>query len=206
MAAIIAESSPRCSARPPTPRIVDGRDPGRVGQRGRRAGGGTLNTYGAFAVGPAYGTHDGVGDDILPQHPREAMRSGSAHPVPLIIGNNADGPPVHPGPPLLPTTENRIEALLAGSGAATRDRIIEAYPDYPAPKACVRIGGDLPFASSLWEVVEARAAAPGPHLPTYVYRYDYAPRPLHWSGLGATHATGTVRGVRMCSRPGWARH
>ena len=150
----------------------------------------TLNTYGAFAVGPAYGTHDGVEDDILPQHPREAMRSGSAHPVPLIIGNNADeGRLFTRVLPLLPTTENRIEALLAGSGAATRDRIIEAYPDYPAPKACVRIGGDFTFASSLWEVVEARAAAPGPHLPTYVYRYDYAPRPLHWSGLGATHAT-----------------
>ena len=27
------------------------------------------------------------------------------------------------------------------------------------------------------------------HAPTYVYRYDYAPRTLRWSGLGATHAT-----------------
>lgn len=144
------------------------------------AGVATLNTHGVFALGPSYG------DDVLPQHPREAMRAGTAHPVPLIIGTNA-----HEGRlftrilPLLPTTENRIEALLAGSGAATRDRIIEAYPDYPAPKACVRIGGDFTFASAVWEVVEARGAG----VPTFVYRYDYAPRPLHWSGLGATHAT-----------------
>ncbi len=140
----------------------------------------TLNTHGVFALGPSFG------DDILPEHPREAMRAGTANPVPLIIGTNA-----HEGRlftrilPLLPTTENRIEALLAGSGAATRDRIIEAYPDYPHPKACVRIGGDFTFASAVWEIVEARAA----HAPTFVYRYDYAPRPLHWSGLGATHAT-----------------
>lgn len=144
------------------------------------AGVATLNTHGVFALGPSHG------DDVLPQHPREAMRAGTAHPVPLIIGTNA-----HEGRlftrilPLLPTTENRIEALLAGSGAATRDRIIEAYPDYPAPKACVRIGGDFTFASAVWEVVEARGAG----VPTFVYRYDYAPRPLHWSGLGATHAT-----------------
>ncbi|EUA89896.1 carboxylesterase family protein [Mycobacterium ulcerans str. Harvey] len=27
------------------------------------------------------------------------------------------------------------------------------------------------------------------HAPTYLYRYDYAPRTLRWSGFGATHAT-----------------
>ena len=26
-------------------------------------------------------------------------------------------------------------------------------------------------------------------MPTYLYRYDYAPRTLRWSGLGATHGT-----------------
>lgn len=70
--------------------------------------------------------------------------------------------------------------MLGGAGAATRDRIIEAYPDYPARKACVRIGGDFAFGAASWQVAEARAAV----APTYVYRYDYAPRPLHWSGLG----------------------
>ncbi|MEO8815810.1 MAG: carboxylesterase family protein, partial [Mycobacterium sp.] len=29
----------------------------------------------------------------------------------------------------------------------------------------------------------------GTHAPTYVYRYDFAPRMLRWAGLGATHAT-----------------
>ena len=38
---------------------------------------------GAFAVGPTSGT------DYLPLDPVQAMRTGAAHPVPLIIGNNA---------------------------------------------------------------------------------------------------------------------
>ena len=46
---------------------------------------------GAFAVGPTSGT------DYLPLDPVQAMRTGAAHPVPLIIGNNARrGQAVHP--------------------------------------------------------------------------------------------------------------
>ncbi|MGH3560411.1 MAG: carboxylesterase family protein, partial [Mycobacterium sp.] len=60
-----------------------------------------------------------------------------------------------------------------------------AYPDYPDPAACVRLGGDFAFGSAVWEIAEAHGA----HAPTYVYRYDFAPRVLRWSGLGATHAT-----------------
>ena len=39
---------------------------------------------GAFPAGPAYGT------EFLPDDPVEAMRDGTAHRVPLIVGNNAD--------------------------------------------------------------------------------------------------------------------
>ena len=140
----------------------------------------TADMLGAFPVGPRHG------DDILPVEPIEAMRTGRANPVPLIVGSNAEEARLFTRfLKLLPTTEHTIEALLAGAGAATRDRIIDAYPDYPSPAACVRIGGDFAFTSAAWQVADARAA----HAPTYVYRYDYAPRPLHWSGLGATHAT-----------------
>ncbi len=140
----------------------------------------TAEMLGAFPVGPAFG------DEVLPLHPREAMRTGRAHPVPLIVGTNAQEARLFTRfLKVLPTTEHKIEALLGGAGAATRDRIIEAYPDYPAPKACIRIGGDFAFTSAAWEVADARSAT----APTYLYRYDYAPRPLHWSGLGATHAT-----------------
>ncbi|MBO0866322.1 MAG: carboxylesterase family protein, partial [Mycobacterium sp.] len=41
------------------------------------------------------------------------------------------------------------------------------------------------FGAAAWEIADAH----GSHAPTYLYRYDYAPRVLRWSGLGATHAT-----------------
>jgi len=114
------------------------------------------------------------------------MRTGRASSVPVIVGTNADeGKLFTRFLKLLPTTERHVETVLGGAGSATRDRIIEAYPDYPARSACVRIGGDFAFNAAAWDVAEARAEI----APTYVYRYDYAPRPLHWSGLGATHAT-----------------
>ena len=62
----------------------------------------------------------------------------------------------------------------------------------PPPTPAIRtrrpassLGGDFAFGSAAWQIAEAHSR----HAPTYLYRYDYAPRTLHWSGLGATHAT-----------------
>lgn len=141
---------------------------------------GVRDMLGAFPIGPV------CGDDVLPQDPVEAMRCGNAHPVPLIVGTNADeGRLFTRFLPLLPTTEPMIEALLAEVEPAARERITGAYPDYPERSACVRLGGDFAFSSAAWEIAEAH----GRHAPAYLYRYDYAPRMLRWSGLGATHAT-----------------
>jgi len=135
---------------------------------------------GAFPIGPVYG------DDLLPLDPVEAMRQGAAHRVPLIVGSNAEeGRLFTRFLRLLPTTEPMVETVLANAGPGVRDRIVAAYPDYPDRAACIRLGGDFAFNAAVWEIAEAHGA----HAPTYVYRYDYAPRVLRWSGMGATHAT-----------------
>ncbi|WP_375484625.1 carboxylesterase/lipase family protein [uncultured Mycobacterium sp.] len=135
---------------------------------------------GAFPIGPVFG------DDYLPLEPIEAMRRGEAHRVPLIVGTNADeGRLFTRFLPLLPTTEPMVEALLADTDPAARERITSAYPGYPGRSACVRLGGDFAFSSAAWQIADAH----GKRAPAYLYRYDFAPRPLHWSGLGATHAT-----------------
>jgi para-nitrobenzyl esterase len=135
---------------------------------------------GAFVVGPTYDT------EFLPEDPVAAMRDGTAHRVPLIVGTNADeGRLFTRFLQLLPTTEPAIELLLADSDVESRDRITKAYPGYPSPSACIRLGGDFAFGTAAWQI----AAAHSRHAPTFVYRYDYAPRTFHWSGLGATHAT-----------------
>ncbi|OBG34803.1 carboxylesterase/lipase family protein [Mycobacterium sp. E3198] len=141
---------------------------------------GMENRLGAFPIGPVFG------DDVLPVDPVEAMRTGRAHRVPLIVGTNAEeGRLFTRFLRMLPTNESMIEELLADAEPAARERITAAYPDYPAPSACIQLGGDFAFSSAAWQIAEAHGA----HAPTYLYRYDYAPRTLRWSGLGATHAT-----------------
>ena len=141
---------------------------------------GVRNMAGAFPVGPVFG------DDVLPLDPVEAMQRGQAHKVPLIVGSNAEeGRLFTRFLRYLPTTEPMIEAVFTNLDRSVRDRIIAAYPGYPAPAACLQLGSDFAFNSAVWELADAHGA----HVPTYVYRYDFAPRVLRWAGLGATHAT-----------------
>lgn len=141
---------------------------------------GQKDMLGAFAIGPTYGT------DYLPMNPVDAMRSGKAHPVPLIIGTNADeGRLFTRFLKLLPTTRPAIERLLHHVEPAHRDRITSAYPGYPDAASCVQLGGDFIFGSAVWQIAQAHSA----HAPTHVYRYDFATRALKWAGMGATHAT-----------------
>ncbi|WP_156687840.1 carboxylesterase/lipase family protein [Mycobacterium sp. Marseille-P9652] len=141
---------------------------------------GMEDRLGAFPIGPVFG------DDCVPVDPVEAMRAGRAHRVPLIVGTNAEeGRLFTRFLRMLPTNQAMIEELLADAEPAARERITAAYPNYPAPSACIQLGGDFAFSSAAWQIAEAH----GTHAPTYLYRYDYAPRTLRWSGLGATHAT-----------------
>jgi para-nitrobenzyl esterase len=141
---------------------------------------GMESRLGAFPIGPV------IGDDILPEDPAEAMRSGRAHRVPLIVGTNAEeGRLFTRFLKMLPTNQSMIEELLADTEPVARERITAAYPDYPSASACIQLGGDFAFSSAAWQIAEAHST----HAPTYLYRYDYAPRTLRWSGLGATHAT-----------------
>jgi para-nitrobenzyl esterase len=148
--------------------------------QGRLIDDGVRDMLGAFPIGPVFG------DDCLPLDPTEAMRRGHAHRVPLIVGTNAEeGRLFTRFMRMLPTTEPMIEALLSEAEPAERERITAAYPDYPGRSACIQLGGDFAFGAAAWEIAEAHSS----RAPTYLYRYDYAPRVLRWSGLGATHGT-----------------
>ncbi|BBX02601.1 carboxylesterase [Mycolicibacterium moriokaense] len=141
---------------------------------------GQRDMLGAFAAGPTSGS------EYLPLDPVDAMRDGHAHRVPLIVGTNAEEARLFGRfLKLLPMTESTIERLLSLAEPAERERITSAYPGYPDPAACIQFGGDFAFGSAAWQIAEAHSR----HAPTYLYRYDYAPRTLRWSGLGATHAT-----------------
>ena len=160
----------------------DGGPPGRAGQRVRPVDRGRASARCSARLRRARP----AARDYLPLDPVEAMRDGKAHRVPLIVGTNAEEARLFGRfLKLLPMTEPMIERLLAGTEPAERERITAAYPGYPDPAACIQFGGDFAFGSAAWQIAEAHSR----HAPTYLYRYDYAPRTLRWSGLGATHAT-----------------
>lgn len=117
---------------------------------------GMENRLGAFPIGPVFG------DDVVPVDPVEAMRTGRAHRVPLIVGTNAEeGRLFTRFLKMLPTNQTMIEELLADTDPAARERITAAYPDYPAPSACIQLGGDFAFSSAAWQIAEAH----GTHAP-----------------------------------------
>lgn len=104
---------------------------------------GMRKRLGAFPIGPVFG------DDYLPMDPVEAMRSGRVHAVPLIVGTNAEeGRLFTRFLGMLPTNEPMVEELLSGMKPADRERITAAYPNYPAPSACIQLGGDFAFSSA----------------------------------------------------------
>jgi para-nitrobenzyl esterase len=134
----------------------------------------------SFGIGATSGT------DNLPVDPIEAMSTGRSHPVPMIVGSNAKEASLfarfmdH-----LPTNERVIERWLSGLEPAAAQRMRAAYPGYPHRDACLSFGSDFTFGQHAWQIAEAHSS----RAPTYLYRYDYAPRTMAWSGFGATHAS-----------------
>ncbi|MFI9510449.1 carboxylesterase/lipase family protein [Nocardia sp. NPDC052566] len=130
-----------------------------------------------------------VDGDYLPQAPIDALRDGTAHRVPLIIGTNRDeGTLFDRFADELPTKPERLRKALGPDGAELESRIAAAYSGYPEPKAAVRAGGDYTFWRPSLLAMEGHSR----YAPTYAYRYDFAPRALHLAGLGATHATDLI--------------
>ncbi|QBJ97498.1 carboxylesterase/lipase family protein [Rhodococcus sp. ABRD24] len=124
--------------------------------------------------------------DVLPEHPLNAFEAGAELRVPLIIGTNAQEGRIFPRfLDILPTNRTRIEKMFADTDPAIKARAIGAYPGYPGRRAAADLGGDVVF----WEPSLRCAHAHTRHSDTYMYRYDFAPRLLRLTGLGATHAT-----------------
>ena len=138
------------------------------------------DTPDSFGIGATYG------DDYLPRTHVDAMSRGEAHRVPLIVGSNATEASLFARfMDYLPTNELVIEKFLGRAEPVVAQQMRDAYPGYPGKSACLAFGSDFTFGARAWELAEAHSR----HAPTYHYRYDYAPRPMQWTGFGATHGT-----------------
>ena len=122
----------------------------------------------------------------------DAAAAGAAHPVPLLIGtNDREGTLfAKSSGSLLPTTPARLARMFAGTDPAARDRILAAYPGYPGRAAVADVAGDHAFWWPSVRVADGHAGT----APTFVYRYDLAPRLVRLAGLR--------RDARRRDRPG----
>lgn len=135
---------------------------------------------GSFPIAPV------VDGDFLPMDPIEAIRSGNAHAVPLIIGTNRDEATLFKRfDRSLPTTSEQLHVALSRCGGPELEKqVVAAYPGYPSRGAAVRMGGDFVFWRPTIEVLEGHSR----HAPAYAYRLDFSPRAVQLAGFGATHA------------------
>lgn len=148
-------------------------------QASRRVTGKTMSTQpGLSPFGP---TVDG---DYLPQHPIDAFTDGNTHRLPLIIGSNKREGTLFPRIlDALPTNPERIEKYFQATDPEAMERILAHYPGYPDREAAIDFGGD----AVLWAPTMELASAAAPLAPTYMYRFDYAPRAMKLAKLEATH-------------------
>lgn len=139
-----------------------------------------LIALGGFPFGPS------VDGSYLPKPPVEAMESGEAQRVPLIIGSNADEARLFTKAiKVMPLSEAEQQEILGRGGPGYRERIIAAYPGYPSKEARLRLAGDMFFTSSVWRIARAHQQ----FAPVYVYQFDYAPWTVRAAGLEGSHAT-----------------
>ena len=154
--------------------------PEQLWQASRRVTGKTMSTQPGLS--PFAPTADG---EYLPEHPIDAFAAGNVHKVPLIIGSNKREGTLFPRLlDSMPTDPARIEKYFHATDPHAMERILAHYPGYPALAAAIDFGGD----SILWAPTIELASAYSAIAPTYMYRFDYAPRAMKWAGLEATHA------------------
>ncbi|RDV46126.1 carboxylesterase/lipase family protein [Leifsonia sp. ku-ls] len=143
---------------------------------------------GRLAFAPA------VGDDLLPEAPLRVLSDGRGLPVPLVIGTNRDEATLFRlmRSPLLPIRRTALQRMFAAMREEhghevhlpPPDRVLGAYPRSRFSLG-VRVATDIAFRMPVLWVAAGHAAV----APTYLYRFDFAPRLLRLTGIGAAHAT-----------------
>jgi para-nitrobenzyl esterase len=124
-----------------------------------------------------------VDGQFLPGHPVDAAATGALPEVPLLIGTNDREATLFAksGSTLLPTTAALLDRLFALTDPPAKQRVLAAYH---GRGAVVDVAGDHAFWCPTLRVAEGHAAV----APTFMYRFDLAPRLLRLAGVDATHA------------------
>lgn len=145
---------------------------------------------GIYVTGP-------VIDDLLPQHPWEALALGNAAGVRCIIGTCRDeGTLFYNVMNGVPRTWEKVEEMLRNSGCPEKLPLLKkVYGDKNKKKALQQLGGDRLF----WADSVKCALAQSRHSTVYSYRFDYASPLLKLIGLGAMHGSDISYALNTCS-------
>ncbi|MDQ1513793.1 MAG: para-nitrobenzyl esterase [Microbacteriaceae bacterium] len=126
-----------------------------------------------------------IDGELLPKHPLDAFRDGDSHPVPLIIGTNADeGTLFQQVVRVLAASPLRVDRMFALTHPEAQPGVLAVYPHYPKRHALADMVTDLAF----WHTSVTAAAGHSQVAPTWMYRFDFATPLMRLAGLGATHA------------------
>ncbi len=126
-----------------------------------------------------------VDGDLLPKAPIDVLREGGAHPVPLVVGTNADEGTLFQWMRTIRATGPRLERLFAQAPPAARQAVEAVYPGPRRPRRLIRFVTDLIFWVPAVEAARGHAAV----APTWMYRFDFAPPAMRLAGLGAAHGS-----------------
>jgi para-nitrobenzyl esterase len=125
-----------------------------------------------------------LGDDVLPEHPLQAIAAGSAADIDLIVGSNSEEMNLYYVPSGVAdvVTADQVRAMLAA--IHSRPDELLAGPDATPGAALTRVMNDLVFHGPARRLAEAHAGTGAGR----TYAYDFAWRSSACGGrLGACH-------------------
>ena len=128
-----------------------------------------------------------VDGDVLPRPPLQAITAGSGSDVPLLIGTTAqEARLILVAAGIIDQVDDAALALAAG-GYGLPGEAVEVYrrnrPHASPGELLSAVVSDWYFRIPSIRIAEARAAAPVPAAPTWMYRFDWAA-----PALGAGHS------------------
>lgn len=138
---------------------------------------------GAETYGPIVDRH------VLAEAPADAFAGGREHPVPFLLGANADEGTVFLSDAMKAMTAAQVEALVRALYRDNADAVLALYPpsSYASPGLAIAdITGDIGFVCPARRTARRHA---GHGHPAFLYHFTYVSAIARQLGLGAFHGS-----------------
>jgi len=126
-----------------------------------------------------------VDGDFLPHDILSGIHAGQSKGVDLLIGTNKDEANLFAMKKLkiVPVNEEELKPYLGKLKPEDQKQLVAAYKDYPSRNSILELITDGIFTMPSIKFAELQSA----HANTYMYRFDWASKPIKAVGLSACH-------------------